>query len=532
MQRYTLGVVDYVLFGAFMCISTGVGIYYAIVGKLKTNVDKEKATEDYLMGGRSMPFLPVVLSLVTTFMSGITLFGIPAEIYEHGAVLMLQYLTMPLAILLLGYIFVPIFYNLGSTSIYEYLEIRFHSVFLRRICAAMFVVNTIMLMGVVIYAPAVALSGVTNIDTWILILLVGVSSTLYTTLGGLKAVVWTDALQAGVMYAGTAIIVVKGTMEYMSIWITLSDSLLTWLSFYGLNQMALQRYCSVSTLSGAKRIVKHTAPLYLLFSLITWYIGFTVLAYFYDCNPLETGEVKKYDQLMVTFAVKVTKDIPGMPGLFLACIFATTLSTISSGYNSLAAVVYEDFVNPLAGHKLTSTSSLVLNKILVCLFGCASIGISFACGRLGGIIMSVIGMFNATSGPTIGIFIVGILSRRVSTKATTVGFLFSTVVCLGLWISAVVEKPYAEYRLPTNSTIEGCHNHPFNLTQIPSYDAHYGRPDASYFSKISAFLYPPIGVLCVWIPAILLSHVFPPKEELYSCGRRHSLTFRCRPRKV
>ncbi|TKR96431.1 hypothetical protein L596_010446 [Steinernema carpocapsae] len=212
-HRYQLGVIDYLLFGAFMCISVGVGLYYAILDKLKKPMEKKKTTDEYLMGGRSMSFLPVVLSLVTTFMSGITLFGIPAEIYEHGAVLMLQYLTMPLAIIVLGYIFIPIFYNLGSVSIYEYLEIRFHSAFLRRLCAGMFVLNTVMYMGVVIYAPAVALSGVTNIDTWILILLVGVSSTLYTTLGGLKAVVWTDALQAGVMYAGMGIIIVKGTVH-------------------------------------------------------------------------------------------------------------------------------------------------------------------------------------------------------------------------------------------------------------------------------------------------------------------------------
>ncbi|TKR96430.1 hypothetical protein L596_010445 [Steinernema carpocapsae] len=296
--------------------------------------------------------------------------------------------------------------------------------------------------------------------------------------------------------------------------------------------MALQRYCSVSSLKEAQNIVKTTVPMYALFSFITWYIGFTVLAYFYNCNPLETGEARKYDQLMVLFAVKVTENLPGMPGLFLACIFATTLSTVSTGYNSLAAVVYEDFVNPIIGDKLTSSTSLLLNKTLVCLFGCASIGISFACGRLGGIIMSVIGMFNATSGPTIGLFIVGVLSRKVSTRATTIGFVFSTVVCIGLWLASVVERPYAEYHLSTNSTPEGCHNQSFNFTRVPSYDAHYGRPDASYFSKISAFLYPPIGVICVWVPAIVFSFIFPAKGEMFSSARRHSLTYRGRPTKL
>ncbi|TKR96442.1 hypothetical protein L596_010457 [Steinernema carpocapsae] len=109
-----------------------------------------------------MPIIPVAMSLLATFLSGISLLGTPAEIFERGLLWSLMYYSAPIAFALSGIFFVPIFYNLKTTSVYEYLELRFYSRLLRLLCAGAFLVNTIVYMGVVIYAPSVALSGVSE----------------------------------------------------------------------------------------------------------------------------------------------------------------------------------------------------------------------------------------------------------------------------------------------------------------------------------------------------------------------------------
>ncbi|TKR96410.1 hypothetical protein L596_010427 [Steinernema carpocapsae] len=179
---------------------------------------------------------------------------------------------------------------------------------------------------------------------------------------------------------------------------------------------------------------------------------------------------------------------------------------------------------------MTPKKSLLINKAVVCISGIIATCLAFAAGPLGGIIQSCIGLLGATLGPTIGIFFLGVFVRSVSTKATVTSFWLSLVCCVLLWALSVIENPYKDYVLPTNSSKENCGKRSFTLILIPgSYDPHYGRPDAFYLSKISTYSYGLIGLIMVFFPAILLSQVFPPREEKYSLGRKHSLTLFGRP---
>ncbi|TKR96440.1 hypothetical protein L596_010455 [Steinernema carpocapsae] len=546
---YSLGYVDYAVFAAFMCISCGVGAYYAVKDKFrnKKNGLPKRTTEEYLLGGRKMPYIPIAMSLMATSLSGVTLLGTPAEIFDHGAIWVLNYWVAPVSASIAAVVFLPIFYHLNTTSIYEYLEMRFHSLLLRRLCAGAFCFNALVFMGVVIYAPAVALSGVTDLQTWWLILLVGITSTLYTTFGGMKAVVWTDTLQAGVMYIGIGFILIKGTMDagglariwevavesgrietfmrfdpnpaqYMSVWALLFSSTLMWVQFYGLDQMAVQRYVSVPSLREARKVIWLTIPFMTVLSTLACFLGLLVLAYFYNApHPVETGEIAKYDQLVVLFAVKVSGAYPGMSGLFLACIFATTLSTVSSGYNSLAAVVYNDFLRPYYDDKLSQENAFACSKATVFLAGVISTCIAFAAGPLGGIIYASVGLTSASYGPVVALFFLGVFARKVSTKAATMAFLGGTICCIAMFVCQISYMPYTEYHMPTNTSSS-------NLTTVE----HYGDLSAPYISRISPFFYGIIGFLLVTIPALVLSQVYKPNDEQFTSGRRYSLTWQGR----
>uniref|UniRef100_A0AC34FCG8 Uncharacterized protein n=1 Tax=Panagrolaimus sp. ES5 TaxID=591445 RepID=A0AC34FCG8_9BILA len=141
-----------------------VGVYHAIAAKLRTVSHSQ--TAEFLTGGRKLPIIPVCLSLLTTFIS----------------------------------------------------EIRYDSVILRRIGSALFLVSTLFYMAVVMYAPSVALVGVTDVPLWPFILAVGAVSTVYTAIGGIKAVIWTDTLQAGFMYVGLGTLIIKGTIDAGKFW--------------------------------------------------------------------------------------------------------------------------------------------------------------------------------------------------------------------------------------------------------------------------------------------------------------------------
>lgn len=140
-----------------------------------------------------------------------------------------MYWMAAFAFLMSGVFFIPIFYKLKATSVYEYFEKRYDSKLLRQVGASLFLATTWFYMAVVMYAPAIALTGVTQVPLWPFILVyesvyeiviaikylqaVGLSSTFYTSIGGLKAVIWTDTLQAFFMYLGIGILLFKGTSD-------------------------------------------------------------------------------------------------------------------------------------------------------------------------------------------------------------------------------------------------------------------------------------------------------------------------------
>ncbi|NXR03807.1 SC5A5 protein, partial [Sagittarius serpentarius] len=181
----TFSLWDYGVFGLMLLISTSIGLFHGLAK------GGQKTSEDFFTGGRRMSALPVGLSLSASFMSAIQVLGVPAEAYRYGAKFLWMCLGQLLNTLLTAQLFLPVFYRLGLTSTYEYLERRFsRSV---RLCGTLqYVMATMLYTGIVIYAPALILNQVTGLDIWASLLSTGVICTFYTTIGGMKAVIWTD----------------------------------------------------------------------------------------------------------------------------------------------------------------------------------------------------------------------------------------------------------------------------------------------------------------------------------------------------
>ncbi|XP_010788812.1 sodium-dependent multivitamin transporter [Notothenia coriiceps] len=198
--------VDYVIFALLLVASTGIGLFHAFSG------GHQRTTQEFLMADRSMSCLPVSLSLLATFQSAVAILGAPSEVYTFGTQYWFLGCSYFLGLLIPAHVFIPVFYRLRLSSAYEYLELRFNKTV--RICGTVtFIFQMVIYMGVVLYAPALALNAVTGIDLWGAVLAMGLVCTLYTALGGLKAVIWTDVFQTVVMFAGQLAVIVVGANQ-------------------------------------------------------------------------------------------------------------------------------------------------------------------------------------------------------------------------------------------------------------------------------------------------------------------------------
>ena len=167
---------DYVIFAAILLLSLGIGIYFGFFGK------KQSSQEQYLLGNRKMSAIPVSLSLLASFMSAITLLGVPSETTVYGTQYIMIGLCFPIVAVISAYIFLPIFYNLELTSVYEYLELRFSKP-VKILGASCFVLQMMFYISMVIYIPSLALEAIIDLNLWISCLSSAIVCIFYTSVG-------------------------------------------------------------------------------------------------------------------------------------------------------------------------------------------------------------------------------------------------------------------------------------------------------------------------------------------------------------
>lgn len=236
-----------------------------------------------------------------------------------------------------------------------------------------------------------------------------------------------------------------------TLWSVLLGTTFVWLASYGTSQTQVQRFCSVSSLKKAKAALYINIPGVMINISLSCLAGLVIFANYADCDPLKSRKISKPDQLVPFFVMKTMNGIPGLPGVFAACVFSGALSTLSSGFNSLAAVTWEDF---LAGRlKLTRRQEAYVTKLLAALYGIITIGLAFVAGTVGSILKAAFAMSGALSGPLLGVFTMGMLIPACNRKGALTGLVLGEVMCLWVAVGSLVYEAPAE-ELPTS--IEGC----------------------------------------------------------------------------
>uniref|UniRef100_A0A8C8BS83 Solute carrier family 5 member 8 n=1 Tax=Otus sunia TaxID=257818 RepID=A0A8C8BS83_9STRI len=515
MGRFTVW--DYVVFAAMLVISAVIGVYYAFVG------GGQKTSKDFLMGGRSMSALPVALSLTASFMSAVTVLGTPAEIYRYGAIFCIFAITYGLVVLCSAEIFLPVFYKLGITSTYEYLELRFNK-YLRLCGTVLFIIQTI---GVKnrpsVFVPNASFTlvpfpsfSVTGFDLWGAVVATGVVCTFYCTLGGLKAVVWTDVFQVGIMVAGFSSVIIRAVvvqegigrivndsyyggrlnfwdfnpnpLQRHTFWTIVIGGTFTWTGIYGVNQSQVQRYIACKS--------RFHAKLSLYINLVgLWAIlacavlcGLALYSIYKDCDPWTAKQVSALDQLMPYLVLDILHDFPGVPGLFVASAYSGTLSTVSSSINALAAVTVEDLIRPY----FRSLSEKKLSWISMGMSMSKKISFPFF-------------IFGMVGGPLLGLFALGILFSFSVLQGAFVGLVSGFVISLWVGIGSQIYPPLPERTKPLYLSTAGCNISSGNLTRLTHFLLFFRPALADSWYSLSYLYFSTLGTLITVVVGIIIS---------------------------
>ncbi|XP_070387672.1 putative sodium-dependent multivitamin transporter isoform X3 [Dermacentor albipictus] len=406
-QRATFGAPDYAVFSVMLVVSSLIGIYYRFTG------DRQRTAREYLVANKNMSVVPVAFSLMASFMSAVTLLGVPSENYYYGTQFVIINIAYIFGTPIAAYVFLPVFYKLQVISVYEYLERRFGKA-TRLAMSATFVIQMVLYMAVVLYAPAVALSAVTGISKWLSIISVGLVCTFYCTIGGMKAVLWTDLFQSILMFVSMFAVVGVGTYRMGGVSNVWNEAL------------------AGGRIEFFKALFLNW-PIVSALSLITSSAGIVMYANFRHCDPLLSGKITKTDQVLPYFVMLYLGGVPGLPGLFVAGIFSGALSTVSSAVNSLAAVMLEDFVRPFCISQKTydKHASLIL-KVLAFFFGVLCVLLTGLVEQLGGVLQASFMIFGVVGGPLLGVFTLGFLCRRANQEAALSGLVAGLL--MGFWI--------------------------------------------------------------------------------------------------
>lgn len=474
---------DLAVLVAYMASLSALGVYFG---------RRQDSREEYLLGGRRIHWLLAGGSVVATLLSTLTYLAVPGEMIRYGLAYFTGLLGLPLAIPVVTRVLLPRLMALRITSMYEYLERRY-SPAMRTLAASIFTLRTLVWMGLIIYSCSLAVAEMSGWGLYWTIAVTGLVTTFYASAGGLRTVIWTDNLQLAVLMGGALAIPIyialrtaAGPLRWwelfaaaghtrieffsldLTVRLTMAGAMLS--QFFwsactqGSDQVAVQRYLATPSLEAAKRSAWVYLAINLTLVALLALCGLALFAFYFERSGLGVAEFQhsvapRADRLMPRFIVEELP--PGISGLLLAALLAAAMSSLSSGINSVAAVVSSDLLgrSPLAARR----GALSLAKNVSVAAGLAAVGLAtataWAVRRTDWNLIDLSQRLNHIFvGPLAVLFFAGILLARVDVRAGLAGFLvgtgWSVLVAFGSrWIG--LEQPISFTWLVPGSFLAG-----------------------------------------------------------------------------
>lgn len=429
---------------------------------------KNRTTEDFFVGGRSVPGWAIGVSLVGAAISSVTFLGYPGNAYKADWSYMVPGLMLPVAAAIGAYIFVPFYRATRFTSAYEYLEGRFGRN-ARLYGVTLYVIQQSWRLGSVLYLLSLPIQTLTGWDPVTVICVVGIATTIYCVLGGLEAVIWTDVMQTFVLLgAGIGCVLVvflwpgvgpgvvfQTAFEYDKIrlqgdttfsfaketlWVLILWGLISNIQEHVSDQSKVNRYCAASDLKSAQRAVMFNG----LFCIPVWclfmFVGTCLFAFYRVVEDPAVAGLKS-DQVFPHFIVN---QLPvGVTGLVIAGIMAAAMSTLSSSMHAAATVLTVDVYKRLFVRDRDDKHYLKMGKVFSMGGGIVMVLTALAVLQTGQDRFLPMSFFitSVVVGGLGGIFCLGFFSTRANNQGVIVGIIGTVLMTLYLTLSALDSDP-------------------------------------------------------------------------------------------
>jgi len=435
---------DYGILVIYLLLTLGIGFYFT---------RKQKSLDDYFVAARNAPWWAVGISIIATDLSAISYLGAPGYVFGKDLQLGMGILLFPFIMLLVVYLFVPFLARLRLFTVYEYLGKRF-SVSVRLLASALFLLIRGGWLATAIYAQGLALSVITGMNFYLAVILISGLTGIYTVLGGMEAVLWTDVMQFFVLVGGILIMLgavlfsfhgdvgriwqiasdaghtkmITGGFSWteITVWGLIGFNVITVLNSYGSDQLIVQRYLTAGNKKAMTGAVMFNGIVTLPVTLALSLLGVALFAY-YHTHPVLAQSLVGSDKVVPHFITHALK--PGLSGIVVAGIFAATMSSLSSGFNSLSTATIIDFykrINP----GISDTDAHSVKAARWCTLLWATFGTIAAMNvKMLGTIPEIMGKINGfIAGPLIAIFLLGVLTKRTNTIGVLSGAIIGTFV--------------------------------------------------------------------------------------------------------
>lgn len=417
---------------------------------------RQRSSSDFTTGGGKLPAWALGMSVFATYVSSISFLALPGSAYGSNWGNFVFSLSIPLAAFIAVKYFMPLYRGLGSESAFYFLEQRFG--YKARVYASSFYLLTqLARMGTILFLLALPLQALLGWSIPTIIIATGVIVLIYASLGGLEAVVWTDAIQGLILIAGalacvfvlvsglgtdfsTAFEMAKsqnklsfgsGTLSLTdsSFWLILIYGLFINLQNFGVDQNYIQRYISAKSDTDAARSIWLGSLLYIPVSFLFFVIG-TLLWMYYQQNPGLLPAGIAADQVFPSFIVN--KLPVGLTGLLLAAIFSAGMSSVSTSINSSATVLLSDFYKRSRERGEKESKRFLIGSSVV--MGALSIGIALLFNGVESVLDTWWALASIFSGGVLGLFLVAYLMPTVSRKLVSVSLLIglATIILFSL----------------------------------------------------------------------------------------------------
>ncbi|RIJ46646.1 hypothetical protein D1614_18445 [Maribellus luteus] len=453
-----ISVLDWSILFLYAMLLIGIGWYYS---------SRQKSKEDYYLGGRSVHPILSGISLYVSFFSAISYLAIAGEVIQYGPVFALAAVVgAPIIYFIASYFIIPFFMNLKIISAYEILE-RPLGKNVRQLGSVLFIVTRFLWMALLIFLASKAMTVMLGWDeSYILVITIalGAITIFYTTMGGLKAVLVTDVIQFFILLLGAILAIGIVAVQLGGVFTLIPDSwagnwervdfisfdpyvrltiifaffnnIAWWLCTTGSDQMAIQRFLSTKDLKSARRTFLYTQSGLVVITILLMFVGFSVMRFYNvypDLLPSETGSEVSKDFLFPHFIA--TQFPVGMSGLVIAALFSASMSSLSSGVNSMGSILTADIL-PLVFKNYAKNDSLRNIRIVSVLIGVVVILLSLIIQIVPGNIVEVTAKTNGLFiAPLFNLFLNALFIKNAKPFGVVMGSVYGFIVAflIGFW---------------------------------------------------------------------------------------------------